>query len=1378
MPSSAPKSSKIFSSSLKWLGLCFVGTLAAVYIVIDTATSEGFVQTLGSATDTMLAWVGLAPDDNTYIEGNAAYEIGKAEEAVLGDEEILGETDSATAPTPVEIKEPLGLVLGEQTSAGVEMIEGNNLLRNSSFEEQEDGAPRQWTYQHTSNLGNSFVDAVYRSGAKGLHLKSNTANSNGNYGVSQPDIKLKGGRAYTFSAYVKPIGVSGVTVRLTFWDSVGNKRALTKDFSFSGDKEWTRVSLSIDNYNTYVGDQYFPMIEVMGLTAGSLYIDDAQLQEGTVLGIYRYGDGSAGALYGGGGSAIGDGSVLVSNGGIIYPAVNGTGSLGSSNNKFEELHLSNASIDDKGGLTVGGVVTQGTITTDSLYVTSGTLGVGTTAPSTALHVVGTTTYENTSPTDIGCIRYSGASMQYSNNCTAFTDFSASAAGGWTTATTRVWNTDLLTDIGIGLSDPAAKLEIQVGSTEAVTAVLIDQNDLDKISLQIVQAANATANALDISSLQISGNVLDIDWSVAETQADAALAGIAVDFTNFTPDDNKALYGLHINDAASAGVGALEYAIYQQGGNWDFGLYVEDDTKFLLPSASKVLIDADTTNTEVTAGVLDINVGTTADDAVGVHITLQNDDDSVATTAYGMVINIDNNATATDDTVYGLFIDSLSNGGTDTDLVADALIVLDNSDATTADLVDDGILFTSAGGAFTDAIDVSATQIINAINFGANTILGTTGAIDMTYFDVAATTGAVTLTQQAAGTSPLTITGQGAGTVPAIDIGSSNVGGNIIELDWTNVGTTQTAALAGMYINMDNLVSNGTNVVYGLHINDIGTTSASVEYGIFQEGNDFDIGIMAQGGLAIGAQQTLPDSATPLVTGGSHYTTGAARTNSADVTDFLGGVTGQLLVIESGTTNPPTYDCAGSEANINCGSLDIGTSVGCVTTWVHDGTVWNLISWMNADEDQLGTDIAEYMKSDQNLEAGTVVVAHPNKAEHVVRSEYGYDSRVIGIVADKDGVLGNLTPGVLMGNPEYGTPVTLAGRVWAKFDDQNGDVAPGDALTSAPDGKLMKAVKAGPMVGKAFSVNVDGYVITLINMGWFNPAEVALGDLIALPDNLDELELLAGLTSADESEEVELLAALGGDEADEADESESVEGDVLGATDELEVLKEKTLNELTVTDSAVFEGTVTVASLDVSGMVIVAGDVRVGGDLQVAGALVSEFTAGQALSTGDAVAVSGANTVVRAYSTSNMPAIGVVVGGAGEGSTVRVAISGKVSGYGGLAVGSRYYVGSAGVVQAGAPEEGKKQVIGVAVSSGTLLVMPSLTYDDAEEVVVEESVVESVVEEPPVEEPPAEELPVEEPPVEEPPAEELPVEEPPVEEPPAEELPTGDGEDDL
>ncbi len=49
--------------------------------------------------------------------------------------------------------------------------------------------------------------------------------------------------------------------------------------------------------------------------------------------------------------------------------------------------------------------------------------------------------------------------------------------------------------------------------------------------------------------------------------------------------------------------------------------------------------------------------------------------------------------------------------------------------------EDVFLITSAGGAITDALDVSNADIVNAINTGDNTILGTTAAIDFTNFDL-------------------------------------------------------------------------------------------------------------------------------------------------------------------------------------------------------------------------------------------------------------------------------------------------------------------------------------------------------------------------------------------------------------------------------------------------------------------------------------------------------------------------------------------------------------------------------------------------------------------------------------------------------------------
>ena len=66
------------------------------------------------------------------------------------------------------------------------------------------------------------------------------------------------------------------------------------------------------------------------------------------------------------------------------------------------------------------------------------------------------------------------------------------------------------------------------------------------------------------------------------------------------------------------------------------------------------------------------------------------------------------------------------------------------DAVVAGTISNGIVFSALGPTvITDAIDVSDTEIVNAINVGDNTVLGTTANLDFTYFDVAGTDGAIT-----------------------------------------------------------------------------------------------------------------------------------------------------------------------------------------------------------------------------------------------------------------------------------------------------------------------------------------------------------------------------------------------------------------------------------------------------------------------------------------------------------------------------------------------------------------------------------------------------------------------------------------------------------
>ena len=80
-------------------------------------------------------------------------------------------------------------------------------------------------------------------------------------------------------------------------------------------------------------------------------------------------------------------------------------------------------------------------------------------------------------------------------------------------------------------------------------------------------------------------------------------------------------------------------------------------------------------------------------------------------------------------------------------------------------------------------------------------------------------------------------------------------------------------------------------------------------------------------------------ATPTVAGGNLFKTGGAVT----VTTFDNGVAGQTINVIS--AHAVTYDFNAS--NLKCGSADIVTASGDVTTWMFDGTNWYLLNFMDA-----------------------------------------------------------------------------------------------------------------------------------------------------------------------------------------------------------------------------------------------------------------------------------------------------------------------------------------------------------------------------------------------------------------------------------------------
>ena len=245
---------------------------------------------------------------------------------------------------------------------------------------------------------------------------------------------------------------------------------------------------------------------------------------------------------------------------------------------------------------------------------------------------------------------------------------------------------------------------------------------------------------------------------------------------------------------------------QSGGTIDFqsGVTVGlDDVTFngtnthTLGAADKVLLDGDTTNQTQTAGVLDIDVGTVTANVSGFNVAMTTDTGTTAATdVFGGVMTLTQNDADAD--MFGLKITAAAT----TNAAANSyeyLLFVDCAENTAGACID-GILVTSSGAntGMTDGLDVSADNIVNAVNAGSNLIAGgnsdtvSVGATDNTFiFAVDSTNAAVFTGADASGAADTTYDTTGAG---AITIGSVDV--TAITLSTDGTGTTEVVLPAG------------------------------------------------------------------------------------------------------------------------------------------------------------------------------------------------------------------------------------------------------------------------------------------------------------------------------------------------------------------------------------------------------------------------------------------------------------------------------------------------------------------------------------------------------------------------------------------------------
>jgi len=195
---------------------------------------------------------------------------------------------------------------------------------------------------------------------------------------------------------------------------------------------------------------------------------------------------------------------------------------------------------------------------------------------------------------------------------------------------------------------------------------------------------------------------------------------------------------------------------------------------------------------------------------------------------------------------------------------------------------------------------------------------------------------------------------------------------------------------------------------------------------------------------------------------------------------------RIYVSSDSVTNSGLY--IGAENGMRTGKIDLcSNSIYCygkIYPGATGGGGWQTNNFIVADNNVSGyiktngagfmaggSDIAEFMPADEQLEPGDVVVINDNNK--IVRCNKKYDTRVIGIISEKAGFLlgGSLTKSS-KGNLVDGYPVALNGRVKVKVDSKYGKIKVGDLLTTSPTpGHAMKAKidnfeKISSIIGKA------------------------------------------------------------------------------------------------------------------------------------------------------------------------------------------------------------------------------------------------------------------------------------------------------------------------